>query len=281
MALSVARPHLLRMVSRVTRNHAGTTALRNHVHRGQARYNIVAQQCVQADLVVRAALEPPSRRGAFFRFVIWFPHQAANASRWAALLGKNMRVKTLCIFILLLSLASCKPVVFDSLPQTPTLALAASSIPIVSTVTFTSTPVILSSVTPEVKNISDYYGIWTITSYEQHRTGGPFTEEDAKSQIGKTVELSSSETRFENGFLWRDNNSCAHISYAWSTPDDFVGHLWQALLPTKHPEKRDQLWYLKVNCDGSLMMGFEVTKTRKLVAYSAFYWFFLDRGRGS
>ena len=45
---------------------------------------IAAQHSVQADLVVRAALEPPSQRGALFRFVGWFPHQAANASRWAA-----------------------------------------------------------------------------------------------------------------------------------------------------------------------------------------------------
>ncbi len=83
MALSVARPHLLRVVSRVTRNHAGANAFWNHFHQEQARYHTVAQQCVQADLVVRAALEPSSRRGAFFRFVSWFSHQAANASRWA------------------------------------------------------------------------------------------------------------------------------------------------------------------------------------------------------
>ncbi len=83
MALLVARPQLLRMVSRVTRNHAGANAAWNHGHRGQARRNVVAQQCVQADLVVRAALEPPSRRGAFFRFVSWSSHQAANACRWA------------------------------------------------------------------------------------------------------------------------------------------------------------------------------------------------------
>jgi len=38
---------------------------------------------VQADLVVRAALEPLTRRGAFFRFVGWSSHQAANACRWA------------------------------------------------------------------------------------------------------------------------------------------------------------------------------------------------------
>ena len=34
-----------------------------------------------ADLVVRAALEPLSQRGAFFRFVGWFSDQAANANR--------------------------------------------------------------------------------------------------------------------------------------------------------------------------------------------------------
>ena len=76
-----ARPHLLRMVSRVTRNHAGANASWNHVRGSKARYKIVAQQCVQADLVVRAAKKPPSRRKAFFRFVSWSTHQAANASR--------------------------------------------------------------------------------------------------------------------------------------------------------------------------------------------------------
>ncbi len=84
MVLSKARPQLLRVVSRVTRNHAGANASRNHVFGWQARHKTVAQQSVQADLVVRAALEPPSRRGAFFRFDGWFSHQAANASRWAA-----------------------------------------------------------------------------------------------------------------------------------------------------------------------------------------------------
>ena len=55
MGVSVARSHLLRMVSRVTRNHAGANASWSHVHNRQARYKTVAQQCVQADLVVRAA----------------------------------------------------------------------------------------------------------------------------------------------------------------------------------------------------------------------------------
>jgi len=44
--LSLARPHLLRMVSRMTQNHAGATASRNHVPESPARYHIAAQQCV-------------------------------------------------------------------------------------------------------------------------------------------------------------------------------------------------------------------------------------------
>ena len=58
-----ARPQLLRVVSRVTRNHAGANALRNHFPESRARRVIVAQQYVQADLVVRDALEPLSKRG--------------------------------------------------------------------------------------------------------------------------------------------------------------------------------------------------------------------------
>jgi hypothetical protein len=46
MGLSLARSHLLRMVSRVTRNHAGTTASWNHVQCGQARYQIAVQHSV-------------------------------------------------------------------------------------------------------------------------------------------------------------------------------------------------------------------------------------------
>jgi hypothetical protein len=41
-----ARPPLLRMISRVTRNHAGAKASRNHLLGSQARHNIVAQQSV-------------------------------------------------------------------------------------------------------------------------------------------------------------------------------------------------------------------------------------------
>ena len=80
MAMSLARPQLLRMVSRVTRNHAGATAARKHVHKSQARHSNVAQQCVQADLVVGRAKKPnPSE--SIFRFDAWLSHQAANASR--------------------------------------------------------------------------------------------------------------------------------------------------------------------------------------------------------
>ena len=46
MGLSLARPQLLRMVSRATRNHAGATALRNHVPGSRARYHIAVQHSV-------------------------------------------------------------------------------------------------------------------------------------------------------------------------------------------------------------------------------------------
>ena len=46
MGLSLARPHLLRMVSRVTQNHAGATAAWNHVLESPARYTIAAQHSV-------------------------------------------------------------------------------------------------------------------------------------------------------------------------------------------------------------------------------------------
>ena len=42
----IARPHLLRMVSRMTRNHAGANASRNHVLESRARHGIVAQHSV-------------------------------------------------------------------------------------------------------------------------------------------------------------------------------------------------------------------------------------------
>jgi hypothetical protein len=46
IGLSVARPQLLRMVSRVTRNHAGATASRAQVLESLARYQIAVQHSV-------------------------------------------------------------------------------------------------------------------------------------------------------------------------------------------------------------------------------------------
>ena len=70
----LARPQLLRVVSRVTRNHASANASWNHVPGSQARYHIVAQQCVQADLVVgRAKLRSPSEGIFPFRELVLPP----------------------------------------------------------------------------------------------------------------------------------------------------------------------------------------------------------------
>jgi hypothetical protein len=46
MGCFFARPQLLRMASRMTRNHAGANASRHHVHCGQARRVIAAQHSV-------------------------------------------------------------------------------------------------------------------------------------------------------------------------------------------------------------------------------------------
>jgi hypothetical protein len=86
MGSLMARPHLLRMVSRVTRNHAGANASRNHVHRGQARYDIVAQQSVHPDVWESARFQALFLAGSGFRQngVISARPAAGNASRWAA-----------------------------------------------------------------------------------------------------------------------------------------------------------------------------------------------------
>jgi hypothetical protein len=62
MSPCFARPQLLRMVSRMTRNHAGANASHNHVRCRQARRVIVAQQSVHStlgSLRVFQAFSPP------------------------------------------------------------------------------------------------------------------------------------------------------------------------------------------------------------------------------
>jgi hypothetical protein len=102
------------------------------------------------------------------------------------------------------------------------------------------------------------------------------TDEYAESQIGKKMELTSAEMRFDDEFLWLSMKHCASASYDWATSDQFVGHGWQALLHSDNPEKRDDLLFLNVNCDGEMVTGFEVSRTGKLVVYYDSYWFFLD-----
>src|SRR5215213_9472947 len=193
-----------------------------------------------------------------------------------------MRVKTLYKFLLLLSLASCTPVGFN-----PTTGMPTST----SVQSFTTTPISIASVSPiantphstqtvtpnpRARDIDSYYGIWTITRYEHPRMSLMLTDDYAESQIGKTMELTNTNMRFDNGFLWLENANCASASYNWATSDEFIGHAWQALLPGENPDKRDGLLFLNVNCDGNKIGGFEVSKTGKLIAYYDGYWFFLD-----
>ena len=83
--LSLACPHLLRMVSRVTQNHAGATAARNHVLESPARYTIAVQHSVHptgGSLRVFkhfAWLEVGSDKNS----IISSHPPAGNAHRWA------------------------------------------------------------------------------------------------------------------------------------------------------------------------------------------------------
>jgi hypothetical protein len=102
------------------------------------------------------------------------------------------------------------------------------------------------------------------------------TDEYAESQIGKTIELTSTEIRSDDDFLWLENKYCASASYNWATIDDFTGHAWQILLPGDNPDKREDLLFFDVKCNGNNVIGFEVSKTGKLVLFLDGYWFFLD-----
>lgn len=187
-----------------------------------------------------------------------------------------MQIKKNLIFIVLLSLISCRPTSLDSHQESPIHTFTDSPVPIVPTRTFTRMPQNTSTPTPNPKNIGNYYSVWTITRYENPYQSPFFTDEYAEAQIGKKVELTKTEVRFDENFLWIEKKDCTNASYDWAVPDDFVGHAWQALLPYGNPENRDEILFFDVICDGSRTIGFEVSKTGKLVAYFAGYWFFLD-----
>jgi len=161
----------------------------------------------------------------------------------------------------------------SSTSETSTLPVTSSFVP---TVTPKNTPHSTSTPTPNASVFSTYYGIWTITRYEHDGLSVFLTDEYAESQIGKKMELTSTEIRFDNDFLWPSTSYCVDASYDWETIDDFTGHAWQALLSLKNPEKRADFLFLDVSCKGKEIMGFEVSKTGKLVVYYDSYWFFLD-----
>ena len=80
--LLIARPQLLRMVSRVTRNHAGANASWNHVLESRARVTIRRPTMRAGGLAGTRRARTAVSAKAFFRFDGWSSHQAANANRW-------------------------------------------------------------------------------------------------------------------------------------------------------------------------------------------------------
>ena len=151
-----------------------------------------------------------------------------------------------------------------------------SPIPIVPTLTLSGIPQNTSTATPNAKDFANYYGVWTITRYENPYQSPFPTDEYAENQVGKKLELNNIEVRFDEDFLWVEKKDCPNASYEWATPEVFTGRAWQVLLPPDNPDKRDDLLFFDVSCDGSRTIGFEVSKSGKLVAYLSNYWFFLD-----
>lgn len=184
-----------------------------------------------------------------------------------------MRVKLLLTLFLLPFLISCNSAVLTTSPVTLTPTFTLSPRP---TSTLTNTPQKTSTPTQNPTDFSTYYGTWTITRYEHYWMSAFLTDEYAESQIGKKMELTSTELQFDDDFLWLSSKHCTSASYSWATLDEFYGHGWQALLPSESPEKRDDLLFLDLYCDGKMVTGFEVSKTGKLVVYYDDYWFFLD-----
>ena len=97
------------------------------------------------------------------------------------------------------------------------------------------------------------------------------------SQLGKHAVLSRKLATFDSGFLFVGGKSCSEPSYRWASEDEFIGHASQALLPLDHPDRRAELLFLLVDCEGSEIFGCEVTKYSECAAYYDGYAFFLSR----
>jgi hypothetical protein len=124
--------------------------------------------------------------------------------------------------------------------------------------------------------IEKLYGNWVITRYDGDSV--MTADKYAKSQIGKKIQLLAHEYRVDKDFLWLSNSYCANASYKWQSTDDFIGNGWQALLPEENIEKRDGvLLFINLECKNETQVGFEISKTGKLIIYYDGFWFFLDR----
>ncbi|MFZ5896011.1 MAG: hypothetical protein ACOY0T_33450 [Myxococcota bacterium] len=128
-------------------------------------------------------------------------------------------------------------------------------------------------------NVADYLGTWRIKRFAKLDRGSiHLTDAYAKSQLGKTATLSIGSASFDDKFLWRGGRHCNKPSYRWATDDEFIGHGHQALLPLDHPDKRGDLLFLDVDCDGERnTFGCELTVRDECSAYYDGFAFFLAR----
>jgi hypothetical protein len=137
-------------------------------------------------------------------------------------------------------------------------------------------------------SVEDFLGTWRIARFEKLGFGSAvLNDRYARSQIGKRLTLSTDFARFDAKLLWQGGRRCSRPSYRWATDDEFIGHGWQGLLPSDHPEKREDSLFLDVDCDAprkahpipgpSPIFGCEITNRGDCVAYYDGYSFFLVR----
>jgi hypothetical protein len=126
-------------------------------------------------------------------------------------------------------------------------------------------------------DVERYLGAWHIQHFAKVREPALTPDAYPSSQVGKSAILSREAATFEGGFLWVGGKSCSEPSYRWASDDEFIGHASQALLPIDHPDRRAELLFLDVDCEGSNIFGCEVTRQSECAAYYDGYAFFLSR----
>lgn len=183
------------------------------------------------------------------------------------------RPSTRCVICGCLLAIACKSASTSPAPSSSVAAAAGASQMPASRLQPSST-----ATTPDKPSVANYFGTWRIKRFAKLGFGSAgLTDRYAEGQIGKAVALSGTSAYFDKDFLWRGGKRCEHPTYKWAAYDEFIGHGHQALLPADHPDRRDDLLFLDVDCEGRGLFGCEITVKGECVAYYDGYSFFLAK----